>query len=219
MFLVCLLVFVAGLYLFLRHRRGNKGLALPGPNGLPLVGHGLEINEHNMVDRLVDLAKVYGEMCTIQMFQQRVLCLNSVDVIKELLTGADYKRLTNDRNKFFIAEYSSGAETVAFYRDGYSVVHNRMRQAYTKGLNLYGDGIRQFEQNVLSELKNLNRKIELSNGEEIEVVSMMQRSLTNIIGITVRTVNSCLTVKTTYVCYRDLLLILICIIEAFQVLQ
>ena len=186
MLAVYLLVFVIGLWLLRRRRRGKQvGFQLPGPKCLPFVGNALEINEDNLVDKMVELGKVHGDLFGIQMFQQRILCLNSVDDIRELFTGPDYKVHTNNRARFFFAEYVLGLESIAFVREAFSPVHNKMRKGFTKGIHLYGEGITTFEHTVMTELSNLNAKIEATNGGDINVLDLFRMSLANILSITV----------------------------------
>lgn len=187
MIVVSLLVVLVSLFIVLIRRRKVEGRKLPGPNGLPFLGNCLEINETNIVDKMEKLASVYGDVFTFKMFNHKVLCVNSVESLKSLFTGVEYKRHTNDRNKMFYGEYLMfGSQSIAFYKSGFSAVHNSMRKAFTKGLHLYGEGIQQFESLVLLELHNLNRKIESAGCGEVDFLSVFKRSLSNIMSIVVR---------------------------------
>ena len=57
---------------------------------------------------------------------------------------------------------------------------------YIKALHVYDqDGITEFEMMILSELDNLNKRIEEFEDKEFDVLALTRRSLTNVISVLV----------------------------------
>ncbi|WAR15977.1 CP2DE-like protein [Mya arenaria] len=159
----------------------------PGPKGLPIVGKGLEFNSQNLLKKLNELANEYGDFFVVNMFGIDYLILNSEKVMREVIMDKHLKAFTNDRGPTFCGEYGHyGSQGTAFYKEGYSHVHNTMRKYMVKGLHFYGeDGIDMFENKIFSELGNLNEKMEKirMRGDEADMMALLQRSLSNVVSI------------------------------------
>ncbi|XP_052764117.1 cytochrome P450 2D26-like [Mya arenaria] len=160
---------------------------VPGPKGLPIVGKGLEFNSSNLLQKFDELSKEYGDFFLVNLFGIDYLILNSENAIREVLTDTHLKAYTNDRSPTFWGEYAYyGSQSVAFYQEGYSHVHSKMRKYIAKGLHFYGeDGRDIFESNVFSELGNFAKKIERLRvrGEEADMMALIQRSLSNVVSV------------------------------------
>ncbi|XP_052764100.1 vitamin D 25-hydroxylase-like [Mya arenaria] len=160
---------------------------VPGPKGLPIVGKGLEFNSSNLLQKFDELSKEYGDFFLVNLFGIDYLILNSENAIREVLTDTNLKAYTNDRSPTFWGEYAYyGNQSVAFYKEGYSHVHSKMRKYIAKGLHFYGeDGRDIFESNVFSELGNFTKKIERLRvrGEEADMMALIQRSLSNVVSV------------------------------------
>ncbi|XP_052764099.1 cytochrome P450 2C31-like [Mya arenaria] len=186
MFVLYAFILVLSAYWIFK-RSKSRVKKVPGPKGLPIVGKGLEFNSSNLLQKFDELAKEYGDFFLVNLFGIDHLILNSEKVMREVITDKHLRVFTNDRGPTFWGEYGYyGSQSVAFYPEGYSHVHSKMRKHMVKGLHYYGeDGRDIFERNVFSELGNLTQKIERIrlSGEEADMMALIQRSVSNVVSI------------------------------------
>ncbi|XP_077978039.1 steroid 17-alpha-hydroxylase/17,20 lyase-like [Glandiceps talaboti] len=61
----------------------------PGPSSFPLIGNALSIDIKTPHQSLLELSKKYGDIFSVKLGTERVVILNSVEVIKEAYRGSD----------------------------------------------------------------------------------------------------------------------------------
>ncbi len=61
----------------------------PGPTSIPLIGNALSIDPKSPHTSLIQLAKKYGDIFSIKLGSERVVVLNSTEVIKEAYKGLE----------------------------------------------------------------------------------------------------------------------------------
>ncbi|XP_060567041.1 cytochrome P450 2C42-like [Ruditapes philippinarum] len=161
-----------------------KGKPIPGPSGWPLVGSAFEITEQNMPQKCFEYAKEFGPIVQLKLFNTNVVLLNSVDMLQKAMNGDTYKQFFNDRPGFFYGEhFLFGSQGVIVYKEGFGGVHSELRKTLTRGLHVYGDGIKHFEDMVAKELQNLMKKIEDMDNEEFDFMDTIKPSLSNLLSI------------------------------------
>lgn len=182
---ILILLAVVVVILLLKTRKSN-GKEIPGPSGWPLIGNALEITEQNMPQKCFEYAKQFGPIVRLKLFNTNIVLLNSVEILNKAVNGDIYKQYFNDRPGFFYGEhFLFGSQGVVVYKEGYDSIHSDLRKAVTKGLHVYGDGIKEFEGKVKVELQNLVESIEEIGNKEFEFISQIKMSLSNLLSILV----------------------------------
>lgn len=173
-------------YLF--KSKETKGKNIPGPSGWPLVGSAFEITEQNMPQKCFEYAKEFGPIVKLKLFNTNIVLLNSIELVQKAMNGENYKQFFNDRPGFFYGEhFLFGSQGVIVYKDGFGGVHGELRKILTKGLHVYGDGIRDFEDMITNELQKLVKKIEKLGNEEFDFMNIIKPSISNLLSILVST--------------------------------
>lgn len=170
-------------YLFRKNSRKIKGKVLPGPDGLPLFGCVFEFDESTMPSHLSEYVKKYGDIFQMKMLLGNVVVLNTSELTKKAFCSEEYKPYMNDRAYiFYMDSFRSNSESTAF---GNGKIHYVLKKYFHKGLHAYGDGIKHLESKVMTEMENVVSKIDTFSGQEFSLVSVIQRSLTNVISLVV----------------------------------
>ncbi|XP_045183803.2 cytochrome P450 2D3-like [Mercenaria mercenaria] len=181
-FIYIILALLGLIYLF--KAKKSKGKTIPGPSGWPLLGNALEITEQNMPQKCFEYAKKYGPIVQLKLFNTNVVLLNSTEMLQKAMNGDPYKQFFNDRPGYFYGEhFLFGGQGVVVYKEGYGGVHSDLRKLLTKGLHVYGDGIKDFEDLITNELRNLVKKIEKLENKEFEFINTIKMSLSNLLSI------------------------------------
>ena len=78
---------------------------IPGPRGLPLLGNVLEINPESMHNKLYDIARQYGPVSKISVFNIPIVFLNSTDACLEALVKKGELLQIYIKNLDYYSEY------------------------------------------------------------------------------------------------------------------
>ncbi|XP_053380168.1 cytochrome P450 1A1-like [Mercenaria mercenaria] len=177
---------LAGLYMLLS-KRNLKGKVIDGPKGLPLLGCILEFNNETIHLKFMEYAEKFGEIFRLKMLSDNLIVLNTEENIHKALGGEKYKNYFGDRAEMFWGEhFRCHNQSLAFVASGSSLFHRTARKSYTQALHTYGSGIQDLENNVMIEMANLIERIEKYSGGVFECVSMLQRSLSNVLSLVLR---------------------------------
>lgn len=174
--------------LFLR-KDGRKGKRIPGPLGLPLLGCALDVNTENIHEKFSEYARQYGDIFQVKLMNFNIIGLNTGEMIKEAASSDGYKQYLNDRATTFYGEMMLfGSQSTVFCKNGYSTLHNTYRKGFTRAMQVYGaEGFSAFEERILNEIRSgLMKKIEGYSGKDFEIVSLLQRSLSNTLSCVLR---------------------------------
>ena len=187
MILVFACVAIALLIVYFLISRNKRLPKIPGPVGLPLVGVGLEVTQENTLQKFHEYANKYGDYFQVQIYGTKFLILNTANAIRLLLTGDAYKRHTNDRALTFYGEkILFNSQSAAFISHGYGDIYGKVRKSMVRGLHFYGeDGRDQFENNIFLELANFQTKLKEFEGQDIPIMTFIQKSLSNVVSIAV----------------------------------
>ncbi|XP_067943113.1 cytochrome P450 1A1-like [Watersipora subatra] len=137
-----LAVLVISVLSYVLYKRWKDPLRkIPGPKGLPLLGNTFSIKPEQMHVQLYDIAKKYGAVTKISLFNTPIVILNSTEACLEALIkkGTDFQgRPPLPRMWIFNPKSLAAAP---FEHPDYSSLH---RVAVT-GLKSYGSGVAELE--------------------------------------------------------------------------
>ena len=198
--LICLAV---GLLLLLKYLcLGRRKVRAPGPKGLPFVGCAMQLSSGNLLEQFYEFARTYGDVLELKILDSRNLVLNTADMLMKAFTEDEFKTIFNNRPRIYFAEH--------FYFGGQSITyknpdkdHSNLRKALSKGLHVYGEGVSKFEEIVRDEIKRVMGEIERSGDKGFEVVSLVRRSLANVISVLVSSIGF-LTLSSIYTYFNTL---------------
>ncbi|KAG8197779.1 hypothetical protein JTE90_006480 [Oedothorax gibbosus] len=166
--LIALVVLVVS-YFLLNAWREWRNLP-PGPYGLPIVGYLPFLS-----DPLWDFHKLgekYGDVFSVKMGSQTVVCLHGVEAIKEALARSD-----------FLGRPHSGPlklfnENSAFFRDD---VHKwrEQRRFVVQSMKDLGLGKTQIEGEIMDEIHHFLDKLRVHNGAPIDLKEPLSPSMSN----------------------------------------
>ncbi|XP_060568095.1 cytochrome P450 1A5-like [Ruditapes philippinarum] len=170
------------LYVLYSKRRKGKDKALVGPKGLPILGNILEIDDENMHFKFSEYAEQYGEIYQVKLLFDTFVVLNSERVIRKCFGGDKYKHVFNDRSELFYGKhFACNNRALSFVVDGTGLFHRTARKHVMQALHAYGSGLRDLENNVMTELSNLHTRIEDEN--YFECVSLIFQSISNVLSL------------------------------------
>jgi hypothetical protein len=179
--------FIFVLLLKLLRPRKLRGKVIPGPPGLPLVGCGLDVTEQNMPHVCFSYSETYGDIVQLKLFNTNVILINSLELFQTAVSGDIYKEYFNDRPAYFYNEhFLFGSQGVIAYKEGYNSVHSDLRKVLIKGLHVYGEGTKEFEEKIANNLENVIKRIENYGDGEFEFIDEMKMSFCNLLSILVR---------------------------------
>ncbi|ESP00708.1 hypothetical protein LOTGIDRAFT_158000 [Lottia gigantea] len=116
----------------------------------------------NVADKL---ASKYGDIFVIRFLGHNMVFMNNSRVIRKVYSAAGYRDKTNDRAPSFLRAYLyRGGKDIAFC--DYSDFVMKLRKIVHNVARLYGDGIREFEEMVSKQLRDLEEKLEKGVGQE-----------------------------------------------------
>ena len=180
--LYVLLGIVAVLFYF-AIKRERKRNPIPGPAGLPIVGSGFEISPKTLHLKLSEYAEKYGDVVLVRVFTDNIVCLNTADLIRKAFNEDPYKRFLNDRpSTFWGQRILFNSQSIGFYPTAFAGFHGDLRKGLTRAYHVYGDGVKEFEEKIAAETRRLLKVIGEKMGQDFELVSVIKRSLSNIIA-------------------------------------
>lgn len=172
-FLGLLAGFVA--FLFMR-KNVRTGTLIPGPKGLPIIGHTFEINSKNMHDKCYEYAHQFGDIFQVNLMNQKIIMINSESLIRLAATADGCKQYLNDKPAtFFGDKLMYGSQCAVLCENGFSEEHNAYRKGFIKA-------IKEFDIGSLS----LLTKIESYENIDFEIVSEIKMSLADTLATVVR---------------------------------
>jgi hypothetical protein len=113
--------------------------------------------------------------------------LNSERVIRKCFGGDKYKHVFNDRSELFYGKhFACNNRALSFVVDGTGLFHRTARKHVMQAFYAYGSGLRDLENNVMTELSNLHTRVEDEN--YFECVSLIFQSISNVLSLMVGSV-------------------------------
>ncbi|NXC48134.1 CP2K6 protein, partial [Penelope pileata] len=147
----------------------------PGPKPLPIIGnlHIIDVNKPGQT--MLELSEKYGSVFTIQMGLRKMVVLSGYDTVKEALVN--HADAFAGRPKIPILEFENGKGIVFSNGENWKV----MRRFALTTLRDFGMGKKVIEDRVVEEYGYLADLIQSQKGKPIEMTSMMNAAVANVI--------------------------------------
>ncbi|KAK6180941.1 hypothetical protein SNE40_008902 [Patella caerulea] len=173
------------LYIFTTWRKNYQKVPLPpGPSLLEsfkIMWGMIKKNDIHIVGE--KLASRFGEILIIRFFGLNIVLVNSARLVRKLLTNTKYRDITNDRPPSFLREHVLyGGKDIAF--SDYNEYQTNLRKLLHGVVQLYGEGVQDFEDMVNTEIGNLKNKLMMVKpGQSIDMDGALKISITRILHL------------------------------------
>ncbi|XP_055957500.1 cytochrome P450 2D6 isoform X2 [Patella vulgata] len=182
-----LIIFVVSiaLYIFTTWRKNNHKAPLPpGPSLLEsfkIIWGIITRNDIHIVGE--KLALRFGEILIIRFCGLNIVFVNSARLLRKLLTNAKYRDITNDRPPSFLRDHVMyGGKDIAF--SDYNECQTNLRKLFLGVVQLYGEGVQDFENMVNTEIENLQKKLMVvKTGQSFDMDDALKISIIRIIHL------------------------------------
>ncbi|KAL3880390.1 hypothetical protein ACJMK2_032634 [Sinanodonta woodiana] len=152
------------------------GKPLPGPKSWSFIGTWIFWPMRSFHLRCKIWAEEYGPIFEVKVFTKKIVILNSVSVVRELLTNDDFAGRVNVREQTFVGKYLfKGNGVLARVRA--DDIHSTLRSILHDELQLNGERAQGFEERVADEIKSLTNKMKEVNGKDLELDSIIRNSV------------------------------------------
>ena len=179
--ILAIVIVIFGIVVWKYRAPNPERKSIPGPNGHPIIGSVLEIQEDRLHTQFHGFARQYGNIFRLKMVGAEIVVLNTVDMVDKAFNKQG--DIFNNRQKIFLIEHIELLNSISFTNPGKE--HSLSRKSFTKGLHVYGSGIPRFENIVKGEIGRIVKQIEDFKGQEFEATDLIKRSLVNIMSILV----------------------------------
>ncbi|CAG5128223.1 unnamed protein product [Candidula unifasciata] len=166
-------------------RRSPKNVP-PGPREWGTNWKILKASWNGTLPKLAsEWALKYKDITFVYSFGLQLVFLNSAEITRKLLTSNKYKFLVADRSPNAAARIIelNGKDLVFSKFDG---KFNIKRRLFYSVIGLYGDGVAKFEDMVWREIERMFMEIDVREGKDTDLSSILTRSLKIILYILVR---------------------------------
>ncbi|XP_045178753.2 cytochrome P450 2E1-like isoform X2 [Mercenaria mercenaria] len=181
---LCFIIGVCSLYKLVQWRNEKTGKNIPGPHGLPLIGCANEVRADNIHLKLMEYAEQYGEIFQLKMLVKNFIVLNSESILRLAFSDEHYKQYFNDRAQMFFGHhFRCRNQSIGMISDGAGKGHKIGRKEFAKAIHAYGSGLQKLEDNVMTEMELLVKRIERMPGNEFQCLELFRRSLTNTMSL------------------------------------
>ncbi|XP_067678486.1 steroid 17-alpha-hydroxylase/17,20 lyase-like [Haliotis asinina] len=180
------LTFAIGLLLWLLYQKwsSNRKCPLPpGPSGVRVFSEIINALQSQRVHLSAETwAQKHGDIFSVNAVGKTMVFLNTSELVREVMNGADYKAVTNDRPATFFGKYVANnySNITEFMTYDSTLVY--FRKMFHNSLKLYGDGVHSFEALALDELQNVGHLLRTSSGD-VDMETVFSESLLRVIHI------------------------------------
>ncbi|XP_061187828.1 steroid 17-alpha-hydroxylase/17,20 lyase-like [Saccostrea echinata] len=138
----------------------------PGPKGWPIVGVVFEVDISKLHIKLYEWAQIYGDVFQFDLLGQKFVCINSIDILRELFLKEPNATITADRPLTFTGKYvCDDYADVGFSSP--SVLWTKRRKLAFQLLHTYGNGLTCLESQILKNLQTIKDNIRSLSGKNI----------------------------------------------------
>lgn len=82
-------------------KQSTSDTQIPGPDGLPFIGHLLDLNHAKLHEQLYQYAVQYGELVSLKLLDQKAILVSSPDLIEQILMREREHVYRNIYTKFY----------------------------------------------------------------------------------------------------------------------
>ncbi|KAG6885193.1 hypothetical protein C0993_004977 [Termitomyces sp. T159_Od127] len=161
--------------LWVKKSRQKRHILPPGPPGVPLIGHLLDIPAENQDLALYELGKIYGDVICLKLFGRSIIVLNSVEAAIDLLE----KRSANYSDRPYFPIF----ELCVFYSAKLGLVHGHDSMGWRKTLTFtrYGRKYRRMFQGHLKPTKIITYGHQITSDEDpyLDIMERVSHAVSN----------------------------------------
>lgn len=148
------------------HNHSLTNRRLPGPRGYPIIGNLFDLIR--IPKNLCRLRRNYQPACQIQVFEKKIVFLNSLQAINSVFR--DQETVTSDRPKYFFQQY-------VFENNGFGFNDYDIRVSHQKCiLSKYLDGKKTECSHDISRLVNLIKRV---GEQDVDINIILKSFLTD----------------------------------------
>ncbi|CAH1781932.1 unnamed protein product [Owenia fusiformis] len=179
MLAILVAVIVVLLFGFIWNKTRSRLTHIPGPNGIPIAGNGLEITStFKLVTKLHEWMEKYGDIFKINLFGEEIVVVGGILIGEMLVTkGSDFA----GRPKIPAWEKLEGNEVHLVLRD-YDPKLRFIRKLVHKGLRQYGEGMDKIEVITVTEIAKCLDKIETLNGADFDPFTYIHHAISQVMN-------------------------------------
>ena len=168
MYVTAVIVVVIFVLTWRWYRRLPPRLNLPCPPGLPIIGNLRELDPTAPHHRLTELARTYGPVYCLRIFNKNIVVVNSYKTIKEVLLtkGTDFAGRPKGRFRF---NYLYFGKTDLVFSNPDVPYWRTARTAVTHNLKMYDKGLERLEGVLTTATLDIMDKVRDQNGEPFDI--------------------------------------------------
>ncbi|KAK3599438.1 hypothetical protein CHS0354_036454 [Potamilus streckersoni] len=175
--LAMIIVLLCVLYTYITRTRVKN--PPPGPPGWPILGCLLEIDPSHLHFNLDRWAKKYGPLILFRLATKKMIVMSCPRKVKKALMEKGYSEVLNDRPDSFISKYIMDEANGVLY--GKKKTSVPVKKMLYKGLDMYGQGVQQFEAMALKEMEKLLKSVADQGGKDFNPREFLSNSVANLI--------------------------------------
>ena len=173
---------------------------LPGPKGLPILGHILQLNMSKVHIELTNWSKSFGNMFQLSLLGKKIVVISDMTLLEKAFAGQLISPHVNDRSENITKHIFHDRKHIGLANLTKETVALRtiMRQNVLHSLM----GLEQFEQSFRCILdKHLNNFVELSSTQNVCPDKLIKYFLADLNAIIVSICIYSVAYITYYICY------------------
>ncbi|XP_061190265.1 cytochrome P450 2D3-like [Saccostrea echinata] len=164
--------------------RWQKQQPLPGPKGWPVLGVLMELDLIRLYFTFDKWKTLYGDVFQFMCLGRKFVCVNSSDIMRDLLLREPNATKMAGRPDFFFEKYFyMHKKDVAFSSPDQQWA--KRRKVLYKMLNAYGEGLVRIEHLIKGNLLAMKEEIDTLEGQSIDPSDLVERFILETIEVLV----------------------------------
>ncbi|XP_062589393.1 cytochrome P450 1A2-like [Saccostrea cucullata] len=150
----------------------SNSLGPPGPKEWPIIGSVLDVDISKLHLKLYEWTQLYGDVFQFQLFGQKFVSINSVEILRDLFLKEPNATIASDCPLTFTGKYAyNDYADVGFSSP--SVLWTKRRKLAFQLLHTYGKGLTCLEGQILKNLQTFKDNIRVLSGKNIYPVDFV----------------------------------------------